>query len=175
MDAVFCVDCLEEALRHHGTPEIFNSDQGSQFTSLAFTEVLKRAGVVISMDGRGRAFDNIFVERLWRSVKYEDIYLKGYATMGELVIGLTAYFAFYNEERPHQSLSNQTPDAVYQTASGGGAMILEKYGDSLPETSEERSGSDVSGSIVKDNKATATIEVKTGQRRAAASELEPVA
>jgi putative transposase len=109
MDAVFCVDCLEEALRHHGAPEIFNSDQGSQFTSLAFTEVLKRAGVVISMDGRGRAFDNIFVERLWRSVKYEDIYLKGYPTMGELVIGLTAYFAFYNEERPHQSLGNQTP------------------------------------------------------------------
>ena len=175
MDAVFCVDCLEEALRHHGTPEIFNSDQGSQFTSLAFTEVLKRAGVVISMDGRGRAFDNIFVERLWRSVKYEDIYLKGYATMGELVIGLTAYFAFYNEERPHQSLTNQTPDAVYQTASGGGAMILEKYGDSLPETSDPLRSSDVSCSTVRDVKATATTEVKTGQRRAAASELEPTA
>jgi putative transposase len=175
MDAVFCVDCLEEALRHHGTPEVFNSDQGSQFTSLAFTDVIKRAGVVISMDGRGRAFDNIFVERLWRSVKYEDIYLKGYATMGELVIGLNAYFAFYNEERPHQSLANQTPDAVYQTASGGGAMILEKYGDSMPETSDPLRSSDVSGSIVKDVKATATTEVKTGQRRAAASELEPTA
>jgi putative transposase len=175
MNAVFCVDCLEEALRHHGTPEMFNSDQGSQFTSLAFTDVLKRAGVVISMDGRGRAFDNIFVERLWRSVKYEDIYLKGYATMGELIIGLTAYFAFYNEERPHQSLANQTPDAVYKTASGGGAMILEKYGDSLPETSDPLRSSDVSGSIVKDVKATATTEVKTGQRRTAASELEPTA
>jgi putative transposase len=107
---------------------MFNSDQGSKLTSLAYAGVLKRAGVVISMDGRGRAFDNIFVEHLWHSVKYQDIYLKGYATMGELVIGLTAYFAFYNEERPHQSLGNQTPDAVYQTASGGGAMILEKYG-----------------------------------------------
>ena len=95
--------------------------------------------------------------------------------MGELVIGLTAYFAFYNEERPHQSLSNQTPDAVYQTASGGGAMILEKYGDSLPETSDPLRSSDVSGSIVKDNKATTTTEVKAGQRRAAASELEPTA
>lgn len=171
MNAVFCVDCLEEELRHHGTPEIFNSDQGSQFTSLAFTDVLKRAGVVTSMDGRGRAFDNIFVEPLWRSVKYEDIYLKGFATMGELVIGLTAYFAFYNEERPHQSLTNQTPDAVYQTASGG-TMILEKYGDSLPETSNPLRSKYVSGSIVRDEKATATTEVKTGQRRATAIELE---
>ena len=129
------------------------------------------------MDGRGRAFDNIFVERLWRSVKYEDIYLKGYATMGELVIGLTAYFAFYNEERPHQSLTNQTPDKVYQTASGGGAIILEKYGDSLPETSDPLRSSGVSGSTIRNNKATATtkVKVKTGQRRAAAGELEPTA
>jgi putative transposase len=94
-------------LRIHGKPEIFNSDQGSQFTSVAFTEVLEREGVVISMDGRGRVFDNIFVERLWRSVKYEDVYLKGYATMGELMVGLTRYFAFYNGERPHQSLDKQ--------------------------------------------------------------------
>jgi len=175
MDTVFCIDCLEEALRHHGTPEMFNSDQGSQFTSLAYTGVLKRAGVVISMDGRGRAFDNIFVERLWRNVKHEDIYLKGYATIGELVIGLTAYFAFYNEERPHQSLNYKTPALVHKTASGGGAMILEKYGDSLPETSDPLRSSDVSGSIVKVVKATATREVKTGQRRAAASEMEPTA
>jgi putative transposase len=81
------------------------------------------------VDGRVRAFDNIFVERLWRSVKYEDIYLKGYAAMGRLAVGLTAYFAFYNEERPQQSLDHKTPNAVYQAASGG-AMILEKYGDS---------------------------------------------
>jgi putative transposase len=99
MEAVFCVDCLEDALRIHGKPEVFNSDQGSQFTSAAFTGVLKREDIVISMDGRGRAFDNIFVERLWRSVKHEDVYLKGYASMGELLVGLAQYFAFYNGER----------------------------------------------------------------------------
>ena len=115
MDAVFCVDCLEDALRTHGKPEIFNSDQGSQFTSDAFTEVLKREGVVISMDGRGRVFDHIFVERLWRSVKHEDVYLKGYATVGELMVGLAEYFAFYNGERPHQSLGYQTPRSCIGT------------------------------------------------------------
>jgi len=96
MEAVFCVDCLEEALRTHGKPEIFNSDQGSQFTSEAFTGVLKREGIVISMDGRGRAFDNIFVERLWRSVKHEheDVYLKGYASMGELMVGLADHLHY---------------------------------------------------------------------------------
>ena len=128
MEAVFCVDCLEDALRVHGKPEVFNSDQGSQFTSDSFTGVLKREGITISMDGRGRAFDNIFVERLWRSVKHEDVYLNGYATMGELLVGLTKYFAFYNGERPHQALENQTPDVVYRNASGGGAMIVDKYG-----------------------------------------------
>ncbi len=127
MDATFCVDCLEEALRTHGKPEIFNSDQGSQFTSEAFTGVLQREGITISMDGRGRAFDNIFIERLWHSVKYEDVYLKGYATMGELMTGLTQYFAFYNGKRPHQSLCQKTPDSAYRTAIGGGAMIVEKF------------------------------------------------
>jgi putative transposase len=95
MDASFCVDCLEDALREFGKPEVFNSDQGSQFTSDAFTGVLKREGVAISMDGRGRALDNIFVERLWRNVKHEDVYLKGYANMGQLTVGLAQYFAFY--------------------------------------------------------------------------------
>jgi putative transposase len=99
MEAVFCVDCLEDALRSHGKPEMFNSDQGSQFTSEAFTGVLKRENVTISMDGRGRAFDNIFVERLWRSVKHEDVYLNGYATMEQLLIGLSRYVIFYNAER----------------------------------------------------------------------------
>lgn len=127
MEAVFCVDCLEEALRTHGRPEIFNSDQGSQFTSDAFTGVLKREKIDISMDGRGRAFDNIFVERLWRSVKYEDVYLKGYASMGELTDGMTKYFTFYNSERPHQSLGNITPNVAYRTAIGGGAVITDKY------------------------------------------------
>lgn len=128
MEAVFCVDCLEDALRLHGKPEVFNTDQGSQFTSEAFTGVLKREGVTISMDGRGRAFDNIFVERLWRSVKHEDVYLNGYGAMGELLIGLTKYFAFYNGERPHQALRNLTPDVVHQRAEGGGAMIVDNYG-----------------------------------------------
>ncbi|TDY15509.1 integrase-like protein [Paraburkholderia sp. BL6665CI2N2] len=123
MDAGFCVDCLEDALSQYGKPEIFNSDQGSQFTSDAFTGVLKGAGVAISMDGRGRALDNIFVERLWRNVKHEDVYLKGYATMGELTVGLAQYFAYYNGERPHQSLGYQTPAAVYLSGCGGGARI----------------------------------------------------
>ena len=96
MDASFCVDCLEEALIAHGKPAIFNTDQGVQFTSQAFTGVLLWDGVGISMDGRGRALDNIFVERLWRNVKHEDVYLNGYATMGDLTVGLTRYFAFYN-------------------------------------------------------------------------------
>ena len=103
--------------------------QGSQFTSADFTGVLEREKIAISMDGRGRAFDNIFVERLWRNVKYEDIYLKGYATMNELLLGLSDYFVLYNGERPHQALQYATPDAVYASASGGGALIIDKYGD----------------------------------------------
>ncbi len=129
MDASFCVDCLEDALRHHGRPQVFNSDQGSQFTSTAFTDVLKREGVDISMDGRGRALDNIFVERLWRNVKYEDVYLNGYASMAELTVGLAQYFAFYNGERPHQALGYQIPNHVHTTGMGGGALIVDRFGD----------------------------------------------
>src|SRR3546814_12006846 len=106
MDTAFCVDCLQEALDQHGYPEIFNSDQGSQFTSEAFTSVLKQAGIAISMDGRGRALDTIFVERLWRSLKPEDIYLKGYSTVAELTLGLVEYLAFANRELPQQSVGN---------------------------------------------------------------------
>lgn len=127
MDASFCVDCLEDALREHGKPDVFNSDQGSQFTSAAFTGVLKREGVAISMDGRGRALDNIFVERLWRNVKHEDVYLKGYANMAELMVGLAQYFTFYNAERPHQSLGYRTPDEVHRNGEGGGALIVDRY------------------------------------------------
>jgi len=123
LDAGFCVDRLQEALRDHGKPEIYNTDQGVQFTSEAFTGVLKGHGVKISMDGRGRALDNIFVERLWRTAKYEDIYLKGYATLPELEAGLEEYFAFYNGERLHQALGEQTPNAVYASGIGGGARI----------------------------------------------------
>jgi len=127
IDSGFCVDCLEQSLRAYGVPEIFNTDQGSQFTSDAFTSVLKAHRVNISMDGRGRALDNIFVERLWRSVKHEDVYLKGYVTMSELQLGLTDYFRFYNTERPHQSLEYGTPILVYRTAIGGGARIVDKF------------------------------------------------
>jgi putative transposase len=134
MDAGFCVDCLEDALSQYGKPEIFNSDQGSQFTSDAFIGVLKGAGVAISMDGRGRALDNIFVERLWRNVKHEDVYLKGYATMGELTMGLAQYFAYYNGERPHQSLGYQTPAAVYLSGCGGGARIVDRFNGALADS-----------------------------------------
>jgi putative transposase len=127
LDSGFCVDCLEQALQTYGSPEIFNTDQGCQFTSEAFTGVLKAHCISISMDGRGRALDNIFVERLWRSVKHEDVYLKGYDTVPELQLGLTEYFLFYNRERTHQSLDYKTPDVVYRTASGGGARIMDKF------------------------------------------------
>ncbi len=170
MEAVFCVDCLEEALRAHGRPEILNSDQGSQFTSEAFTGVLKREGVVISMDGRGRAFDNIFVERLWRSVKHEDVYLKGYATMGELMVGLTEYFAFYNGERPHQSLGQKTPEVVYRTAVGGGAVIVDKFPRAVEEPSVPLRSTE--GSSTAETRSEAATETKPGQRRPAASEVE---
>jgi putative transposase len=127
MDAGFCVDCLEEAIQRYGLPEIFNSDQGSQFTSEAFTGVLIQNGITISMDGRGRALDNIFVERLWRTVKYEDVYLNKYDSVQDLLMGLTQYFLFYNQERYHQSLDYKTPHEVYKTAIGGGATIIDKF------------------------------------------------
>jgi putative transposase len=127
LDAGFCIEGLEQALSLFGKPEIFNTDQGVQFTSDGFIQVLKEAGIEISMDGRGRALDNIFVERLWRSVKYEDIYLKDYANVSELLLGLREYFAFYNGERLHQSLGYETPDTVYQTGRGGGASITDKF------------------------------------------------
>jgi putative transposase len=135
MDAGFCVDCLDEAIKAYGRPEIFNSDQGSQFTSDCFTGVLIENSITISMDGRGRALDNIFVERLWRTVKYEDVYLKKYDGIQDLLMGLTQYFLFYNEERWHQSLNYKTPNGVYQTAIGGGAKIMDKF-NSSGETSE---------------------------------------
>jgi putative transposase len=112
MDTSFCLAALEQALRR-AKPEIFNSDQGSQFTSADFTSALARAGIRISMDGRGRVFDNIFVERLWRTVKYEEVYLKDYESVPMAVAGLGSYFAFYNQERLHQSLGYRTPLSVF--------------------------------------------------------------
>ncbi len=114
LDSDFCVEALEEALQRFGTPEIFNTDQGAQFTSEAFTGMLKQAGVVISMDGKGRWIDNVFVERLWRSVKYEDVYLKAYESLPQARMGLGEYFDFFNSERRHQRLDRHTPNQVYR-------------------------------------------------------------
>ena len=114
LDTSFCLDALEESLSPT-KPEIFNSDQGVQFTSMAFTSVLESHDIAISMDGRGRALDNVFIERLWRTIKYEDIYLKDYEDVDELYEGLTSYLAFYDRERPHQALDYRTPNEVYQT------------------------------------------------------------
>jgi len=116
MEADFCVSALERAIRRYGTPEIFNTDQGSQFTSEAFTGVLKQHEIKISMDGKGRWMDNVFIERLWRSVKYEDVYLKEYHSVSALREGLEVYFHYYNNERTHQSLENLTPAEVYGAA-----------------------------------------------------------
>jgi putative transposase len=112
----FCVAALEEALDRFGTPEIFNTDQGSQFTSAEFLNVLRRREIEISMDGRGCWRDNVFVERLWRSVKYEEVYLHAYETVSQVRVGLSRYFQFFNHRRPHTALARRTPDHVYLTA-----------------------------------------------------------
>jgi putative transposase len=113
MEADFCVEALEEALAKYGRPEMFNTDQGSQFTSVAFTGVLLNNAIAISMDGKGSWRDNVFVERIWRSVKYEEVYLRAYASVGEARISIGRYLDFYNRKRPHSSLDRQTPDEVY--------------------------------------------------------------
>jgi len=113
LDSAFCVDALEEAIAKFSCPEIFNTDQGSQFTAEVFTNVLRVNNIAISMDGKGRWMDNVFIERLWKSVKYEDIYLKGYASMAEVRNGLAIYFKFYNEKRWHNSFDKKTPNMVY--------------------------------------------------------------
>jgi putative transposase len=115
MEAGFCVEALEEALARHGRPEIFNTDQGAQFTSHDFTGVLNKAGIAISMDGKGSWRDNVFVERLWRSIKYEEVYLKAYDTVIEARASIGRYLAFYNGRRPHSSLDRRTPDQAYFT------------------------------------------------------------
>ena len=118
LDGRFCLETLEEALKG-GKPEIFNTDQGVQSTARSFTGRLESAGVLVSMDGRGRALDNVFVERLWRSLKYEEVYLKDYRSVAELESGLTSWFRFYNHERPYQSLKYRTPAEVYREAGSG--------------------------------------------------------
>ena len=115
LDAVFCVRALREALSVHGAPEIFNTDQGSQFTSAEFVGELQHRGIRVSMDGRGRALDNVFIERLWRSVKYEEVYLREYVSLVDAHAHLARYFDFYNFHRPHQGLGDLTPDEVYRS------------------------------------------------------------
>ena len=117
LDADFCVDALEEALSKW-TPEIFNTDQGSQFTSDGFTGTLLERGIQVSMDGKGRFMDNVFVERLWRSVKYEEVYLKGYGSVGEARAGIGGYMKFYNDERLHEALGYQTPRQLFEARHG---------------------------------------------------------
>jgi putative transposase len=118
LDGGFCVELLEEALSR-GRPDIFNTDQGSQFTAVSFTSRLESAGVRVSMDGKGRCLDNVFVERLWRTVKYEDVYLRCYERVPELETGLGRYFPYYNESRPHQSLAYRAPGVVWREGRGG--------------------------------------------------------
>jgi putative transposase len=114
IDSRFCVEALQEALERYGKPKIFNTDQGAQFTSTAFTDKLEKPGVAISMDGRGRFMDNIFIERLWRSIKYEEVHLKAYADGREARAGIGSWMTFYNFRRPHQAMNNQTPMAVWR-------------------------------------------------------------
>ncbi|MCW0984071.1 MULTISPECIES: IS3 family transposase [Agrobacterium] len=116
MEAAFCIEAVEEALARYGRPDIFNTDQGSQFTSVDFTAVLKKAEIAISMDGKGAWRDNVFVERLWRSIKYEEVYLHAYKTVSEARAGIGRYLTFYNSRRPHSSLDRQTPDQAYFNA-----------------------------------------------------------
>ena len=124
MSPDFCVDALIEAIARYGAPEIVNTDQGSQFTSKAWTDMLDAAGVRISMDGKGRWIDNVFIERLWRSVKYEDIYLRAYENGRELQAGLTLYFDFYNCRRIHHSHEYQTPDEIYYATNAGEPLAI---------------------------------------------------
>jgi putative transposase len=113
LEAAFCIEAVEEALAHYGRPEIFNTDQGSQFTSHDFTQVLLKHEIAISMDGKGAWRDNVFVERLWRSIKYEEVYLRAYDSVAEARTSIGRYLAFYNGRRPHSSLDRRTPDQAY--------------------------------------------------------------
>jgi putative transposase len=131
LESDFCVEALEEAMERHGPPEIFNTDQGVQFTSAAFIATLEGLGVRVSMDGKGRYLDNIFIERLWRSLKYEEVFIKSYSTVSEARKGIDAWMLFYNDERPHQALGYRTPRAVFEAPGGCGyvdnAVALTTY------------------------------------------------
>jgi putative transposase len=120
LESDFCVEALEEAMERHGPPEIFNTDQGVQFTSAAFIDTLEGRGVRVSMDGKGRFLDNIFIERLWRSLKYEEVFIKAYSAVGDARKGINAWMLFYNDERPHQALGYCTPRVVFEASEGCG-------------------------------------------------------
>ena len=157
MDASFCVAALEEALARYGKPEIFNTDQGSQFTSADFTGVLIEAGVRISMDGRGRWMDNVFIERVWRSLKYEDVYLKGYADGREAKAGIGEYFAFYNERRLHQALGYRAPMAVWREGAAPTAYGHVDNASALttcPQADQKSAADTTLGGLIKDNQQT---------------------
>ena len=134
LEASFCVEALEEALERYGAPEIFNTDQGSQFTSLDFTSALTNAGIKISMDGKGRWMDNVFIERLWRSLKYECVYLSEFSTGSEARAGIGWWMSFYNERRPHSSLDDRTPEETY---TDGGAARRPGLRPTSPQPEEE--------------------------------------
>jgi putative transposase len=142
LESTFCLECLEEALFKFGVPELMNTDQGVQYTSLNWINRLLEQDVKISMDGRGRALDNIFIERLWRTVKHEDIYLRDYGRIPQLQAGLTQYFEFYNTQRPHQSLSNLTPAEVYYSGIGGGAKIVDRFGKEISSIEDKGAATD---------------------------------
>jgi putative transposase len=127
MDSDFCVEALAEAMDRHGRPEIFNTDQGVQFTSAAFLDELETRNIRISMDGKGRFLDNIFIERLWRSLKYEEVFIKAYASVAEARNGIGAWLVFYNEERPHQALGYRTPRAVFEDAANNHVDNARRY------------------------------------------------
>jgi len=146
--------CVEEVLENGVPGDFIETGAWRGGTAIFMRALLKAHGVAISMDGRGRALDNIFVERLWRSVKHEDVYLRGYGSLPELLVGLTNYFGFYNAERSHQSLGYRTPDEVYRTAVGGGARIVDKFGGKKAAPSK-------------------SAEAESGQRRSAASDPLP--
>jgi putative transposase len=140
METDFCVDALQDAMARHGRPDIFNTDQGVQFSSAAFLDELQARGVRISMDGRGRFLDNIFIERLWRSLKYEEVFIKAYATVAAARTGIGGWLAFYNDERPHQALDYLTPRAVFEAGAACGyvdnALVALRFTAALPTYSQ---------------------------------------
>jgi putative transposase len=138
MDTDFCVEALQEAMEHFGHPVVFNTDQGVQFTSAAFLDELEGCGVRVSMDGKGRFLDNIFIERLWRSLKYEEVFIKAYGSVAEARQGIGAWFAFYNNERPHQALDYRTPSQVFERAEVCGHVDNARGVDHMPTVAQQQ-------------------------------------